>query len=323
MTPAPENRAVIAGPPRLHETTRLQTGMLLSVGIHVFVIFGLGFSMPPPKKMNDIVPRLDVVLVNAKTLAKPEKAEALAQVNLDGGGNTEAAKRLKSPLPPVDTAPVAEARIEQRAKKTAQKKAVERAEQEAQKKVEELEQEAQTLLSRIKPSPQAVPVRSAKTEAPEPAPQADTGALLQRSLAIARLEAEIAREWEEYQKRPRRMFLGARVQEYIFARYVEDWRAKVERVGNLNYPQAAREQKIYGSLTLTVAIKADGGVEKVEINRSSGHKMLDAAAVKIVELASPFAAFSEDVKKKADILEITRTWTFTRADELISSAGGN
>ncbi|MGH8727870.1 MAG: energy transducer TonB, partial [Burkholderiales bacterium] len=137
------------------------------------------------------------------------------------------------------------------------------------------------------------------------------------------LEAEIAREWEEYQKRPRRTFLGSRVQEYMFARYVDDWRSKVERVGNLNYPSAAREQKVYGSLVLTVAIKSDGRVEKVEINRTSGHKILDAAAVRIVELASPFAAFSEDIRKKADILEITRTWTFTRADALISSAGGN
>jgi protein TonB len=322
MTPAPESRAVVAGPP-LHETTRLQTGMLLSVGLHVFVIFGLGFSMPPPKKMDNIVPRLDVVLVNAKTQSKPEKAEALAQVNLDGGGNIDVAKRLKSPLPPIESAPVTEARIEQRAKKVAPKKAVEKAETEAQKKVEQLEQEAKTLLSRLEPSPLTVPARPLKTEEPEPAPQADTGALLQRSLAIARLEAEIAREWEEYQRRPRRAFLGARVQEYMFARYVEDWRSKVERVGNLNYPQAAREQKIYGSLTLTVAIKADGSVEKVEINRSSGHKILDAAAVRIIELASPFAAFTQDIKTKADILEITRTWTFTRADELISSAGGN
>jgi protein TonB len=318
MTPSPENRVIIAGPPRLRETTRLQTGMLMSVGIHMFVIFGIGLTPIQPKKAPDIPPRLDVVLVNAKTQARPEKADALAQVNLDGGGNTDAEKRLKTPLPPVETAPVTQARIEKVSKKATQKKTVEKAEKQVQKKVQELEHEAKTFLSKLEPSPKALPVPQPTPQETEPAVQTDTGALLQRSMAIARLEAEISREWEEYQKRPRRAFLGGRVQEYIFARYLDDWRSKIERVGNLNYPQAAREQKIYGSLVLTVAIKADGSVEKVEVNRTSGHKVLDAAAVKIVELASPFASFSEDIKKKADILEITRTWTFTRADQLIS-----
>lgn len=304
---------------KLRETTRLQTGMLMSVGFHVFVIFGIGLTPPQPKKVDDVPPRLDVVLVNAATQTKPEKAEALAQVNLDGGGNVDEPKRLKSPLPPIETPPVTQAKIEQESKKTAQKKkTVEKKEQEAQKKVRELEQEAKTLLSKIESSAPTVPAPQPKQREPEPQPSADTGALLQRSMAIARLEAEISREWEEYQKRPRRTFLGSRVREYIFARYLDDWRSKVERVGNLNYPQAAREQKVYGSLVLTVAIKADGSVEKVEINRTSGHKILDAAAIRIVELASPYAIFSEDIRKKADILEITRTWTFTRADQLIS-----
>jgi protein TonB len=102
----------------------------------------------------------------------------------------------------------------------------------------------------------------------------------------------------------------------VFARYVEDWRAKVERVGNLNYPEAARQQKLYGSLQLTVSIKSDGSVEKVEINRSSGSKILDAAAIRIVELAAPYAAFSDEMRSKVDILGITRTWIFTKADQL-------
>jgi protein TonB len=318
MIPAQEKAIVQGQTSELRTTTRLQTGMLLSVGFHMFIIFGIGITPPAPKKMDDIPPRLDVVLVNARTQTKPEKAEALAQVNLDGGGNTDEPKRLKSPLPPIETPPVTQAKIEKAAKKTAPKKVVEKAEKEPQKKAQDLEQEAKMLLSRIESSPPTVPVPQPKEQEAEAAPQADTGALLQRSMAIARLEAEISREWEEYQRRPRRVFLGARVQEYLFARYVDDWRSKVERVGNLNYPQAAREQKVYGSLVLTVSIKADGSVEKVEINRTSGHKILDAAAVKIVELASPFAAFSEDIRKKADILAITRTWTFTRADQLIS-----
>jgi TonB family protein len=105
------------------------------------------------------------------------------------------------------------------------------------------------------------------------------------------MEARIAKDIETYQQRPKRRFVGARAEEYRFARYVEDWRAKIERVGNLNYPEAARELKLYGSLLITVSIRSDGSVENVEINRSSGQKVLDAAAIRIVEMSAPFAVF--------------------------------
>jgi len=141
---------------------------------------------------------------------------------------------------------------------------------------------------------------------------------MSRGMEIARLEAQIAREWEEYQQRPRRRFIGARAQEFRFARYIEDWRAKVERVGELNYPQAARDQKLYGNLLVTVSIKSDGSVDRVEINRPSGHRILDAAVLRIVQLAAPFAAFPPDIARDTDILSITRVWTFTRSDQLVT-----
>ena len=141
---------------------------------------------------------------------------------------------------------------------------------------------------------------------------------MQRTLDAMRLEAQIAKDMDAYQKRPKRKFIGSRAEEYRFARYVEDWRLKVERVGNLNYPEAARQRKLYGSLTLTVSIRADGSVENVSVNRTSGHRILDAAAVHIVEMAAPYATFPPDVRRDTDILHITRTWTFTKADELVS-----
>ncbi|MDZ4098831.1 MAG: energy transducer TonB, partial [Methylophilaceae bacterium] len=85
---------------------------------------------------------------------------------------------------------------------------------------------------------------------------------------------------------------------------------------NLNYPEAAKEQKLYGQLRMTVSIKADGSIEKVEINQSSGHPILDNAAKRIVELAAPYSPFPDDIKRDTDILSITRTWTFTRQDSL-------
>jgi protein TonB len=132
---------------------------------------------------------------------------------------------------------------------------------------------------------------------------------------MIRQEAEIAQAIEEYNQRPKRRFLGVRVEEYRFAQYVEDWRQKVERIGNINYPDSARG-KLYGNLVLTVAIKSDGSLERVEINRSSGHKVLDEAAQRIVQLAAPYAAFPETVRRDTDIIEITRTWSFTGADQL-------
>jgi protein TonB len=124
---------------------------------------------------------------------------------------------------------------------------------------------------------------------------------------------------DEYQKPPKRAFIIDDTKEYAFARYVEDWCTKVERVGHDNYPEAARRQGIYGSLKLTVSIYADGRIEKVEVDRSSGSKILDTAAIRIVELAAPYPPFPDDMRKKADVLSITRTWTFTRSDQFVGT----
>lgn len=150
---------------------------------------------------------------------------------------------------------------------------------------------------------------------PEPSPTLSGREMASSALAMARLEAEISKNVEEYNKRPRKKNIGVRADEYRFAQYVEDWRLKVERIGTLNYPDAAKG-KLYGSLVLSVNILSDGTVQKIEINRSSGHKILDDAARRIVQMASPYAAFPPDIRRDTDIIEITRTWAFTRNDAL-------
>ena len=132
------------------------------------------------------------------------------------------------------------------------------------------------------------------------------------------MRAEINRSLNEYQSRPRRTFIGANTREYRFTRYIEDWRAKIERVGEMNYPQAARDQKTYGSLLVGVSIRSDGSLEAAEIRRSSGSKVLDDAAIRIVQLAAPYAAFPPDIAKDTDVLSITRTWMFTRSDKFVA-----
>jgi periplasmic protein TonB len=279
---------------------RIQGALAFSIFVHLVVIFGVTFTLPNKSLLKDATQPLEVVLVNAKSQTRPHKADALAQHNLDGGGNTDAARRAKSPLP-----------VTQSARETADVTL-------AQQRVQQLEQEARELLARRGTAPPVAAAPPQPERQTEPQIGPNTADLMQRSLEIARLEARIAKDWDAYQQRPRRKFVGARTQEFRFARYIEDWRQKIERVGEMNYPQAARDQKVYGSLVLTVSIKSDGTTEKIEINRSSGHKVLDEAALRIVQLAAPFSAFSGDIAKDTDILSITRTWTFTRADQLVT-----
>jgi protein TonB len=278
----------------------LANAIMVSAIVHVLLIFGLVPVVPVnPKLFEDPNKPLDVVLVNTRTRERPLNPEVLAQANLDGGGTVEADRQATSPLPvsPEDSLAAAEAEMAAR--------------------VQALEQQARELMQRAQsehalPESQPEPMPEAKPPAPAP------NDLAARSLEMARLAARIDQQWDAYQKRPRRMFVGARAVEFTFARYVEDWRLKVERVGNLNYPEAARRNKLYGSLVLTVSINADGTVESVQIDRSSGSRILDAAAVNIVEMAAPYAPFPEEMRNKVDILGITRTWTFTRSDQLTS-----
>ena len=276
---------------------RMRTALFASAMAHLAIIFGVGFTLPP--RPDKAPPPLEVVLVNAKSQAPPEVADAQAQHNLDGGGNTDEKRRAQSPLPVLpDQKPDAEMKL-------------------ALRRVEQLEREARQVMTQPKaatPVATAPPAKATPVQEPEPKAEPQASEILQRSLEIARLEAKISRDWDAYQQRPRRHYIGARTQEYRFARYVEDWRQKIERIGDMNYPQAARDQRLHGRLVVTVAIKPDGSVDQIAIDRPSGHRILDEAARRIVNLAAPFAAFPPDIAKDVDILHITRTWTFTTGD---------
>ena len=286
VDPAPGNRL-------------LANALVGSVVLHMIVL-AIRFSPFQMPAFDRNAPQLEVALVNAKSTSKPSNAELLAQANLEGGGNTDTNRRAKSPLPvlPRDS------------EKTDLSVATQ--------KVEELEKQAREMMTQLQARAAVTPPVTKPTEVQEAPELPSATELMQRSLESVRLEAQIAKELEAYEKRPKRRFVGARAQEYRFARYVEDWRLKVERVGNQNYPEAAREQKLYGSLLLTVGIRADGSLESIALERSSGQKVLDAAARTIVEMAAPYAPFPPDIKRDTDILYITRTWTFAPGDALIS-----
>jgi protein TonB len=279
--------------------TRIALALLASAAVHSMVL-STHFVQINPRLFEDPNLPMEVVLVNAKSLESPLNADALAQVNLAGGGNTEQDRRMKSPLP-------ASSKTQTGSEEAA-----------LQSRVAELEQQAKVLLSQLKPNAQIQSRPHTAPPTPEQ-PAIDVSQLNQQAREMAQMQARISQQWDGYQKIPKRAFVGANVREYAYARYVEDWITKVERIGNLNYPEAARRQGIYGSLKLTVSIYANGRLEAVEIDRSSGSKILDAAAIKIVEAGEPYPPFPNDMRKKADILSITRTWTFTRSDQLVGT----
>jgi protein TonB len=142
--------------------------------------------------------------------------------------------------------------------------------------------------------------------------------LITRSFALASINAELQQRLDSHAKRPRRKYISANTKEYRYAAYMEAWRAKVERIGNLNYPEEARERGLSGNLLLDVALTPDGAVQSITVRRSSGHPVLDAAAVRIVELAAPFAPFPEDIAAEVDVLHVTRTWKFLNNQEFSS-----
>lgn len=273
--------------------------LAFSIVVHAFLLF-VTFKMPNAPA-GRIAPQLDVVLVNSESSSKPAKADLLAQANLDGGGNTEADLQAKSNLPVLRDMQAADEL------------------QLAARQLKQLEERAARLLD-------SVNRRSPTDIVPKPVAQSGQQKTLedpatgQKQLEIARLEAQIAKEWQAYQKLPRRKFLGARAESAVYAEYVENWRQRIEAVGTQNYPQEARRQSIFGSLMITVSINADGSVEKVEIEQSSGHRVLDQAAVRIIDLAGPFTPFPLAVRSEYEILSITRMWSFTRNDLGLSIA---
>lgn len=269
------------------------TALYLSLAIHA-VVLAIHFDLPDVMlKATDQA--LDVILVNSKSARRPVDAQALAQANLDGGGNTEEDRRAKTPLPPSQAVQEGDDLVE------------------AQRRVVEKETQMRLLLAQAST---AKTVRNDTTRNdPQPSPEPVNGVdLASTALAIARLQAQIDRQTEEYNKRPRKKVISPRANEYRFAQYVEDMLQKIERVGSLNYPESARG-KISGSLALTIEVRSDGSIASITIDRPSGHKVLDEAARRIVRMAGPYPPFPPNIRD-TDVLVIPRTWHFINGNSL-------
>ncbi len=283
-----------ANSPRDRSQRNFALGLGISIAVHVLLL-SIHFTYPTAfSQAKERV--LDVVLVNSKHRTRPKDAQAKAQANLDGGGNTEDPRRATTPLPPS-------------AQNTQGDDLVA-----AQQRVAQLENLQREMMTQLK-SEKAVRTDLKLEEKLPPQEQPNGMDLITRSMAMARMEAQIEKQVDDYNQRPRKKFLGTRTEEYLPAQYVEDWRQKVERVGNLNYPAEARG-KLYGNLTIYIEISSEGELVRAEIQRSSGQKVLDEAALRILRLAAPFGRFPPELKRQYDVLAFARVWAFTQTDQL-------
>ena len=276
----------------------LVMALTVSIGLHMTVL-AVRFVDPEFLRVRSTDPPLEIILVNAKSDTRPGKAEALAQANLDGGGSHEAGRRT-SPLP-----------------NSLQMRDGDALDS-ARRLVEQLEEEQKKLLTALKDSLQMRPLPRKETTADSPQPGGSEEETRQQ---LARTQAEIAKQISDYQKRPRKHHFMPSTSEYRYARYVEDWRSRVEKIGNEHYPDEARG-KVYGTLRMTVAVRKDGSLVEATLEQSSGSPVLDRAARRIVNMAAPYPPFPPEIARDTDVLEITRTWIFTN-DQLSTRTSGN
>ncbi|RTZ39912.1 TonB family protein [Candidimonas sp. SYP-B2681] len=272
---------------RMPRNDYLRIAMVLSLGIHA-AILAVHFSTPPAPK--PLASTLEVTLVNARSEVAPLKPKILAQETTDGGGEAQTGQ-ASSPLP-----------------RTVAESADQVVLAALQKRQEELEAEQLRLYTQLLAMEKIRPQRESATTAEESQePGHDDSE--QESLVLNSQISTLKERIERYNARPRLQFSGPSAKAVDYAEYVEAWRQKIELIGTEHYPEEARG-KVYGSLQLTVYIRKDGALERIEIDRPSNHAILNLAASRIVQLAAPFSPLPPSIAKDTDVFAITRTWNF-------------
>lgn len=299
MQAASTRTSVPAAPPRASARDRLGFTLFLAAVLHALIILGITFDMPSP---SDIARSLEITLATQPSEERPEEADFLAQHDQAGSGTLDERAAPSTPEEsPFQASEIHE--VTPPSEPAAPEPVPDTSEQ-----VVTTTEVSREQVARQEPTPEPL-------ETTQPTQRFDMSRLSQE---IASLEAQLAEERQLYAKRPRIHRLNAASTMQDKGAYYKDaWRRKVERVGNQNYPAQARENSIYGSLRLLVAINRDGTLREVQILESSGHDVLDQAAIRIVRLSAPFAPFTGDLMD-VDVLEIIRTWRFERGDRVSS-----
>jgi len=287
---------------RVRAGDRLGLTLFFAIILHSIVILGISFTPQLKRALDNSVQTMDITLVQSASDKKPDDAQYLAQVDHLGSGNTEEKQPPK--------APAKEHRITPE-DRTGQDTQVQVA---AAPQVKRNEIKRPEVLTTNFSENELTESRVSKNKIVQPALTA--AELMTRSMEIASLSAELRQQEAAFTGRKRHTHISASTQEFKYSAYMEAWRSKVERIGRLNYPEAAREQRIYGNLLLDVAIREDGTIDNISLRRSSGNKILDDAAIRIVRLASPFAPLPENIREETDVLHILRTWIFQNGNRL-------
>lgn len=321
--------------PLITAADRFSLTFCLAIMVHGIIVLGITFApeeIPEPRYRT-----MQMTLVQQQSKVAPKDATILAQANLEGGGSSDDDDDIPTALsvppipnnqpdiiaspPPVDPQAPTES--------TADAPDI-IAKPEPSEVLEEIAVESDTVDTRLaeeidardqeaKPTEelaeQQEPEENAdKKQIPETPPVPPTPsamALMANRLKMAALKAQIDKKMKALAKRKKRKYISANTKESKYAKYVESWKDKNNKVGNLNYPDAAREKRLSGILILDVAVNSDGSIEKITIRSPSDHKVLDDAAIRIVELAAPYAPLPDNIREDVDVLHITSAWHFS------------
>jgi protein TonB len=286
----------VARAPQITDNDRLGMTLFLAAVFHGIVILGVTFSISPPAE-SESLPTLDVILVQTQTPSEAEDAKYLAQVSQQGGGNSEEQSR------PTDlfTAPSL-------SKNPGMAMTTSQQQQASQKQIEEV------ALLRQEDSSYSIDTDDNKQN-PNDVTLKDLQNQNQNSKQ-ARLAHELSTQIQNQAEKTRTKYLNSSTREFVPATYMRQWINRVERIGNLNYPDQARREKLSGTLILDVVINADGELVKADLRQSSGHQILDDAARRIVQLAAPYSPFPPKLRQQADVIHITRSWEFLNDSSL-------
>ena len=266
--------------------------------LHAYAIWIVKFELPQQELRTP--PPLEVVLVQKNDSERPEEADYLAESAQDGGGESDDLTRPTSPFTSdqdLDTDGIAPAPM-------------------VASEPEPTQASDDAVLTTLFSDREVKSETEDQEASDEDKLQAEVK--VDNSFEIAKLQAEIDRQQEQTAKRPKKKFLNARTHEATSAKYMFRWVEKVERIGNLNYPDAVRRNKLSGEVVMTVGILKNGAIESIQIDESSGHRILDDAAKRIVQLASPFEPLVGKLGEETDILYITRTWDFQTSNTVKS-----
>ncbi len=271
--------------------------LFMSICVHAVLILGVGFTLATQPRISE---SLDITLATFQSEEAPDDADFLAQANQQGSGS-----EADATAPATDT----QARFNDEVIRDVSDFLTERPTQ----------TEQQRIIARDSDSGTQSDLTETPTPPVETPPDLRNLSPDQMTDAVSSLQAQLDLHREAYAKRPRRYTMtSASTKQDADALYLDDWRKRIEAIGNLNYPQEASNSGIYGTLRLMVSLKPDGTVQDIRILRSSGERVLDEAAINIVTLAAPFEPFPPDMRSRVDILEIIRTWQFHRGDTFSS-----